>query len=405
MSSTKQCYQINEDPFADLCRRSGGCCQGTKLCFNGNNFDCQKECNATFVDVKPDCINYPPPDACCLSENICGTRGCGVSPSPTPPPPTPPSNGGGRILGLCYDTGYFTDYTPSIVDSCVRSDLQQMKDAGYNSFRTYFPVYGYHNGSFAKLASELGMTVCLGVQTELYSTYKNQIVSQIRNYPHAISAVAIGNETPWNSTEMGGNAILSHAQDLRKSIGGNSVKIGTVQQSGFGMCAFGGICTPYCPQGCIDLYERMAVELDFVGFNVYPSNPVGSRDIGTDDPVFNRNSINYQLNKLYDTVPKGKLLIGECGIPWKGGCSGKYQYSRSVQSQLVSDIKEWSRNHSSVPVYIFMAFDVSSKTETPGCEYLSGEKTFGVMSGQTCKRQKKRNRLNGIGEERDIKLI
>ena len=55
-------YGTNEYPFKDGCAKGAHCNVGT-LCFNKdvNDFYCQQNCSNT---TKPDCVKYPPPQAC-----------------------------------------------------------------------------------------------------------------------------------------------------------------------------------------------------------------------------------------------------------------------------------------------------------------------------------------------------
>jgi exo-beta-1,3-glucanase (GH17 family) len=233
----------------------------------------------------------------------------------------------------------------------------------------------------------------LGVKQNLYDTYKDCIVQQVENYPGTVVGVAIGNESVQDNNWNIGDIIIAHAQDLRKTLADKNivVPVGTVQQSGFGLCSFANICTPLCPQSCKDIYRKMLANLDFIAFNVYPSTPTGGPAIASNDATFNKNSTYSQFDSLFRYVFQGKLWIGECGMPHEGSCkagNGDVQtFTRTLQSTLVQDIKMWSSTHTKVPLYIFMAFDVPSKPDTPACAPLpSGEKTFGVLQNQECPR-------------------
>ena len=319
-----------------------------------------------------------------------------ISPSVSPVTPTVTISPVSGLLGLAYDTGILTTTNPDEIKACILQDLLQIKASGYTAFRTYFPKYGFqecdanaNTGLYAELAQTAGLKVLLGVAQESYETYKTCIIRQLREFPETVLGVAIGNESVQDTTNWAGlaNAIIATSQDIKSIV--PTARTGTVQQSGFGMCAFAGICTDLCNQQCQEAYQNLMNQLDFVGFNVYPGSE-GGPAIATSDAAYNKLSTYTQLDALYENVPSGKLWIGESGMPWSGSCNngqGNLQvFTRELQLNLLQDIKDWQHSHQTVPTFVFMAFDVPSKQAAPGCP--SGndnaEAHFGVELTQTC---------------------
>ncbi len=336
-----------------------------------------------------------------------GLKRSSTTPTPTPFPSVSPVSD--RVLGLDYDTGILSGTpNPTAYQACVTSDLTQIRDAGYNSFRTYFPIFGFQQctqgspiGKYAAIAHDLGIKVLLGVNRTQYATYKECILQQLDEYPTAILGVSIGNESVQDGNWGEAAEILNVANDLRATCVTRGIKVprvGTCQQSGFGVCAFACTCTDLCGADCQAAYRSLEANLDFLGFNVYPGSN-GGPAIATSDPDFNAASSVTQMNLLLDgkssnpTACPGlssKLWITESGMPWSGSCangSGVEQvYTRALQTDLIAALENWQTDHKTTPLFIFMAFDTPSKPDAPGCGANSGEKTFGVLSNPLCPR-------------------
>jgi hypothetical protein len=59
-SDSDNCYKEGDNPFNDNCNKTS-CCSGLSLCFNDNNFTCQKTCTDK---TKPNCVKYRPSEKC-----------------------------------------------------------------------------------------------------------------------------------------------------------------------------------------------------------------------------------------------------------------------------------------------------------------------------------------------------
>lgn len=292
-------------------------------------------------------------------------------------------------LGVCYDTGLLQD--ASEMKECIGNDFQRIKDAGFEVVRTYFPKYGYAScgnnniGLYGELAQLTGLKLMLGVNPQDYETYKVCIMRQLEMFSDQIESICVGNENVQDGNWGMADEIINVAQDIKSHY--PNVKVGTAQQSGFGVCAFAGVCTALCGSECQAAYVKLYESLDFMGFNVYPGSR-GGPAIATQDADYNEESTRVQFELLRENV--SNVMITESGMPHAGQCydkEGKLQtYSRSLQSKLNDFIRNWS-SQTNVRTFVFMAFDVPSKPNAPGCApYESGEKTFGVIATQSCPR-------------------
>jgi exo-beta-1,3-glucanase (GH17 family) len=298
------------------------------------------------------------------------------------------------VRGICYDTGKIAHdvrHDPVKLRSCIASDLRTIRSHGYNAIRTYFPIFGYvpcdetetrSSGYYTKLIAELNaepdspfnMSVMIGVQTDQYDTYRDCIIDQVNLYPGTVHSVCIGNENVQDDNWDVAAATIATATDLRSEIGEN-IRIGTVQQNGFLMCAFANeYCSANCPQTCQDAYTSMLESLDFIGGNVYPGTQANNGSIASSDPAWNKQSFTEKADQTLAAMSNTSYIITECGMPHAGECHGE-TFSRSLQTQLLTDIENW-RLANDVDVFVFMAFDVPSKPNICNC---TGEKTFGVL--------------------------
>lgn len=318
-----------------------------------------------------------------------------IKPAASASAPIPPPTD--RVVGLDYDTGILTTTVPAEIRACILDDFTKIKDAGYNTVRTYFPIFGFNmctpgsnEGLYASIAQEVGIQVLLGVNQDLYETYKPCIVQQIQDYPDQVLGVTIGNESVQDGNWGIAATIISHATDLRASIAPATIRVGTAQQGGFG-CSFTGNCTSLCPIECQNVYHSMEASLDFMGFNIYPGTAVGGPAICSDDEAHNANATIAQIEALIDSDVGAKLFVTESGCPHAGQCpdgeGNVITYTTSIQSNLVNALHTWQDSHLTTPLFLFMSFDVPSKTNTAACApYSSGEKFFGVLENQLCPR-------------------
>lgn len=309
-------------------------------------------------------------------------------------------------VGVAYDDGTLTpaDHDdPVRRRDCIVNDFRVMKSKGYNLVRTYNPSYSRScNGTdYAGVCAEVGdIQVLLGVSTSDWEERKQCIFDQVNKNPDQVFAVAIGNEDVQDGNWSVAATILAQAKEYRAAVAGLGSRmppVGTAQRAGFSLCAFTSEdCNEACPDECKIAYQNLRSELDFIGSNIYPGSPGGGPPIASSDSNFNITSVLAQSNPL-EIALGNQFVITETGMPWKGTCrsaNGDLQtYTRDLQTQLVDDILDWRETTDNTPVFIFMGFDVPSKSDIGGCDSVpdsggSGEKFFGVIdsSQQSCKR-------------------
>jgi exo-beta-1,3-glucanase (GH17 family) len=314
---------------------------------------------------------------------------------------TPPIKG----LGVCYDAGIFEcNLSGEDIRKCVIDDFSKIKNNGYTYIRTYFPRYGYSGcsstntlGMYTEIADMFDLKLLLGVGTGSYKEYKDCIIESIIKYPESILGISIGNEDVQDNNWSVAQQILDNVTDLKNSLKGKVTKIpkvGTCQQSGFWICINKGecICSSQCDDQCINVYKKLKQNLDFCGANVYPGS--GGPALGMTDTNKNKDSLYKQLDCLINAVGLEKLWITETGLPHGGSCpdgsGNSVIFTPKIQKAYMDDIEGLKQKYNSLPIFLFMAFDLPSKAAIPGCDMKNNtEAQMGVISGQKCVRREK----------------
>jgi len=224
----------------------------------------------------------------------------------------------------------------AISPSCMINIMKYIKTNGFNSIRTWIPFSGNYD-SFSKAANEANVKILLGIGLNAYENgiYGPEspkgdeliqiITNNVKQYSNSFVGLCIGNEDfpqtnenpPQGSPDIGQivtwnwiqEKILEIRNKLKQNLAGINIPIGTAQQNGHLLSGN---------------YDWMAIELDFIGANIYsgadggfPGIPGNNIEAGQ----INWNSIDAQIMELQtykNGLFKNKLIITESGIPHAG---------------------------------------------------------------------------------------
>lgn len=291
-----------------------------------------------------------------------------------------------KKIGLCYayDKTKYQGTQCLDFEKLLIQDFQKMKAAGYDDIKTYWSYFGgeygclcdpVKGGMFAKIGSQIGMNLYLGVNPDAYPfdqwgfDVKKCILNSVRMYPQTVKGIIVGNENVNGNLEIS-KKIINVYKDLKQSLG-TQVSIGTAQQNGYWVCMVQQKDFCKCDQKCQDAYRLLLDQLDFCGANIYPA-PFP----GTENKEMNKKTIIDQFNEMKQILGS-KLWITETGIPGQGGTTPNQRFSKEIQTDLLNQINEWHKSNPSVPIFLFEAMNEPSKPDN--IPDYNVEKYFGVL--------------------------
>lgn len=283
----------------------------------------------------------------------------------------------------------------AITPQCMINVMKYIKSYGFNAIRTWIPFSGGYD-SFARAANESNIKILLGIGLNAYENgiygpgspkgdeLIQIITNNVKQYPNSFVGLCIGNEdfpktnenvsqaspdigmvVTWNWIQ---EKILEIRNKLKQSLVGIDISIGTAQQNGHLLSGN---------------YDWMAMELDFVGANIYssaeggfPGAPGNTIQAGQT----NWNSIHAQIMELQtykNGLFKNKLIITESGIPHAGTVLtndgalknfGNNPPGTITQKYIVNQL-----NTIHIPFFYFISFDNKRREN-------SIEQNFGLLS-------------------------
>lgn len=233
--------------------------------------------------------------------------------------------------GINYDPAHSVNFTKAQaannVDAMkaeISKDLNVMKQAGFNTIKTFYSsvstIDGQKTALIADLACPMDFRIMLGVyefnpdsdncanwcQKATDIQVQHAIESALR-YPNCITAIVVGNEDiyNWNFTQPNRDIqrrIATDINTIKQKIGNTNTVVGSAQQDGAWLKLANDD-----PYGIID-------KLDFLGVNIYPFWSAEKRDEQAAKAEF---TARYQAIKNLPRFNGKKLIVTEEGWPSK----------------------------------------------------------------------------------------